>query len=222
MRISRASCVAGLALLLMVAPAEAQLRAPQVPIQGTALQQFFDSRGQAIDVATGQCEARVFAGIWLTRPPSSFDASTEAGDASLSLYNAGQLSPLFEVLPTPLPSGWHAAVTFADFPASAIVRLFDAAEVLQETTTHLGVSVFGVGLTVVDANGTFYSEDALNPGGEAHLLFFRGTGLHQSDFWLAAETDGDGDFADSVHLLGFFATVPVERASWGTLKQRFR
>jgi hypothetical protein len=40
--------------------------------------------------------------------------------------------------------------------------------------------------------------------------------------WLALESDGDGDFADAVFLLEGAWLVPVQRTSWGTLKQRFR
>jgi hypothetical protein len=65
-------------------------------------------------------------------------------------------------------------------------------------------------------------EDARNAGGAAHLLAFRGTGLHAMETWLAAETDGDGDFSDALFLLQGVGVVPVERSSWGTLKRRFR
>ena len=56
--------------LLTASPALAQfLRDPQVPIQGTSLQQLLDGLGQAIDVNTEQYFIPVFTAVFLTRPP---------------------------------------------------------------------------------------------------------------------------------------------------------
>jgi len=214
--------LAALMLSLSAAPAFALLRVPQVAVQGTGLQQLFNGLGQTIDVATQQHYTPGFTGIFVTQPPTYFIASHAAGDGQLSLYNVGSPSPLFLILPSSLPDGWHAAVTFDAPPERAIVQLFDAAEVLQGTTTHTGVNLFGLSLAVSDASGSFYADDPLNPGGSPRLLSFLGTGSHSSDVWLAVETDGDGDFMDAVFLLQFFAPVPVERETWGALKRRFR
>ena len=223
MRTTHTIRLAIIGLLCLAAPAQAYPREPQIPVQGTSLQQFFEAQGQAIDVATQQQGLSVFSGIGVTQPPISFLASLEAGSANLSLYNAGDAAPpLFQIVPDAILPGWYSGVRFADSPPRAIVLLFDAADVVQGTVSYNGVNILGVGFAVSDANGVFHSEDALNAGGQAHHLYFKGTGAHASDLWLAAETDGDGDFFDAVYLLQFLAPVPVQRATWGTLKQRFK
>lgn len=215
------SMLLGAALMLSATPALATLRNPQVPVQGTALQQLLNSFSQTINVNTGQVYVYTFSGIGVTQPAANFVARIELGEGDLQLLNANDLNlPKVTVLPSALAPGWYTFVAFPDF-GTIRVSLFDAVNVFQGQTQY-SMPNHTLSFAVTDAHGTFYAIDDFNPGDEAHILAYPGTGNLQGSVWLALESDGDGDFADAVFLLEGAFLVPVQRASWGTLKQRFR
>ena len=221
------SAIALLLLALVSPAARADLRAPQVPVSGTALATFFASQGQAIDVATQQQDVQQFGGLNVGSPLQlTFRVHPMGGTASeLAVYNAGDPgSPLFIACPGSMAPGWYTEVSFRTSPIRMVVNLFDGNDVFQGSNTYLNVDAFAAGLAVVTPGGTHFSQDARNAGGAAHLLFFRATGSLIGSAWLASE-DQDGpssDFADSMFLLDSFGPVPAERTGWGALKQRFR
>jgi hypothetical protein len=209
------------ALLLSATPAMALLRSPQVPVQGTALQTLFNSFSQTINVNMEQVYAWSFAGIGVTQPPANFAARIELGEGALQLVDGSNINlTSVTILPSLVAPGWYSYVTFPSF-GSIHVTLLDAANVPQGQTSYL-MPNFALTFSVTDSHGTFYTFDDLNTDDAAHILAYQGTGSLLGSVWLAVESDGDGDFADAVFLLEGAWIVPVQRASWGTLKQRFR
>jgi hypothetical protein len=210
-----------LALSGSAAPALAVNRAPQVPIQGTALQQLLDGFGQAIDVNTDQQVLPVFAGYGPNGERQNLLIRKKVGDGALWVYSAGGIvHTRCMVHPEQLPAGWF---TVALLSAQLVtVAVLDDREYLRELTEHSGITTFELNLAISDAHGMFYADDVRNPGSAARLIAFQGTGAKLFDLWIAAETDGDGDFDDALFLLEGMSAVPVQRARWGALKQRFR
>jgi len=218
---------AALALVLLSAPlAHAALRSPQIPVSGTALQAFFTSHGQAINVSTDQIDLQAVslpadASIQLGAP------FVGAGSETQGIYNAAVAAPpLYQVFPGAASNGWIAVMSFRTAPIRVVVNLFDAGGALQGTNTYLGADRTNLGfyLQQPSPGGVLYSQDARNAGG-ARLLTFGSTGALAGGTWLAWETGAGpgGDFADSIWLIGYaFAPVPVLRSDWGTLKRRFR
>ena len=215
-------------LSLVAAAAHGALRSPQVPVSGTALQTFFASKGQAINVNTDQLDLQtvslsVGSTIQIGAPIPGADGST------FGVYNAGTTSPpLYQIFPGAAASGWSAVLTFRSSPMRAVVNLFDNNGVAQGTNTYLGVDPSNLGFYLLQAPGAggsvFYSQDSRNAAG-ARLLAFNATGALVGGTWFAWETGAGpgGDYADSVWLIGYsFAPVPVLQTNWGTLKQRFR
>ena len=215
-----------LAALLTVTSAQAGLRSPHAPDSGTSLQDLLNAQGQTIDVAAQQLDVQGFAGLSVGSPGSlTFQVRAISGAApALGLYNVAEASPTsFQVLPGGAPPGWYAAASFRTGPIRLVVDLFDAHSVIQASTTYLRADPFvGMGFSLSDAGGTFFSEDARNADRRAHMLVFRGTGAHSGDAWLCVESGSDFNYSDAVYLLEFFAPVPARHSSWGSLKQRFR
>ena len=221
MRRLSSSLVSALVLMLSASPALATLRSPQVPVQGTALQQLLSSKGEFLNVNTAQVYLWTFQGIGITQPAVNFVPSLQLGAGALDLvFAADQDLPALEVLPAGLPAGWYSYVWFINFTTIG-VSVFDDSDVMQSNNQY-SFPYYALTFAARDANGRFYAIDDYNPGDAPHLLAYSGTGPHQGSVWLALESDGDGDYADAVFLLGGPWFTPVERTSWGTLKQRFR
>ena len=214
--------------LLNAAAAHAALRSPQIAVSGTALQTFFTSRGQAINVNTDQIDLQTVslagnASVQVDAPIASTAASEVLG-----LYNTSlAVPPLYQVFPGAASSGWVAVASFRTAPTRVVVSLFDAGSAFQGSSTYLAgpPDPAFTGFYLQQAQGgVAYSQDARNAAG-ARLLTFNSTGALAGGTWLAWETGAGpgGDFADSIWLIGSaFAPVPVVHTDWGTLKQRFR
>lgn len=214
-----------LAMTTLASPATAQLRSPQVPVSGTALQSFLNTQGQAIDVATQQLDLQraSFA------PSQSITLDVRVGlTIGLGLYNASLATPpLYLIWPGAATTGWFAVASFRTLPTRLVVNLFDANSNLVGTTTYLAgpPDPTNVGFYCQGPTDIAWSEDARNTGGQPRLLAFAATGAHAGKTWFACEaTPGPGaDYADAIHLLsGTFTPVDVARSTWGELKQRFR
>lgn len=221
MRPSRIT-TAVVALLLALPPgtAHAALRSPQVPVTGSALQLFFTSQGQSINVSAGQQDIQT-----LVLPD---DASFEVHPfgsitASFGGYNAGgpPAPDLYLIVPGAATTGWFADVAFRAAPARLVVDIFDPNSILQGTSSYLGADNTSFAFYVQDLGGTFFLQDARNPGGAPHVLAFSGTGARAGSTWFACETSSGpgGDFADAVVLVTLpFAPVPAAHASWSRVK----
>ena len=221
MRRSSLSLLSALALLLSASPAMALLRSPQVAVQGTALQQLLNSKGETLNVNTAQVYMWTFQGIGVTQPALNFAPSLQMGAGALDLVFAADSNlPTLEVLPAGLPAGWYSYVSFINFNTIG-VAVFDDSDVMQSNNQY-SFPYYALTFAARDEHGRFYAIDDYNPGDATRLLAYPGSGPYQGSVWLALESDGDGDYADAVFLLVGAWITPVERTSWGTLKKRFR
>ena len=210
--------------LCLSATANAALRSPQIPVSGTALQAFFTSQGQLIDVHTQQLDLQTVSLSVGTTLEFHMPVGSDPNANVLGIYDPGLAAPpLYQVFPGSATSGWYAVLSFRSSPMRAVVYLFDASSALQGTNTYLGVDPSYLGFYLQAPGATFYSQDERNGG--ARLLAFNAVGTLAGSTWFAWETGPGpgGDFADSIWLVpNALAPVPVSHASWGTLKQRFR
>ncbi len=225
-----------LALLLMLAPRttaadEYGLRAPQIPVSGTGLQDYLRSIGESIDVQQAQVDAQLMQMYYLTNSTYTFqcELGLKEPGLSLGLYDGSTLTESFvELFPAAAGPGWFVVVSFRTAPARIVVNLFDSMAALVSTRTTLGGNRRAIGFYVQGPDGVFHSQDARNPGGAAQVLFYGGTGVNAGSMWIAFEAGArangaDGDFDDAVVFLERNAFVgPVQRTSWGSLKVRFR
>ncbi len=207
------------------------LRAPQIPVQGGALQGFFIAEGQSLDVQRDQLDAQLMQMYLNTNSTYTIQIECAAKDdgISLGLYDGSTLTPwLAQLFPASAGPGWFAVASFRPSPARVVVNLFDANASLQGTTTFLGGNRQAIGFYAQGPNGVIYSQDSRNPGGAAQVLFFAGISVYSGAMWIAFEASAraagaDDDFDDAVLLLEQNIFVgPVQHTSWGSLKKRFR
>jgi hypothetical protein len=231
-----ASCVAVSAL----SPAHAMppgtrfgLRSPQVPVNGSGLQQLLNAHLESILVTRDQLDVQLFKG--LVAPGITFPLQVELvrkDSSSVGLYDGHAAIPtLVQLFPPEATAGWIAVASFRASPTRVIVNVFDQSASFNSSSVTLGGDKYGIGFYVSGPGGTFYSQDARNPGGSPQWLFFAGTGINAGSWWLAAEDQSliggaEGDFDDVVVFVenlsdGPYLT-PALHSSWGQLKARFR
>lgn len=222
----RSNAITSLALLSLlaipVAGIAAPLRAPQVPVSGTALASFFAAKGQSISVVGDQRDVQVVR----LEPTTTITLRDAAGAATFGGYNALFASPpLYQVFPGAASSGWFCSAAFRSAPTRLVVNVFDSNDAFQGSTTYLAgppdPAAFGF---YASGAATVYSQDSRN-GGLARILAYEGTGPNVGSLWFACELSNDpvGDFADLVMLLTFSsAPVGTQRSTWGRLQQLYR
>jgi hypothetical protein len=226
-----ATIIAGLLMLAaFAATASAALRVPQVAFASGSLQAYFNGVGESINVLTDQEDVQRWASTVSNN--STFTIQVElAGNAPLNtfgLYNAGLVAPpLYQVFPGGAGAGWFAVASFRTGPTRVVVNLFDNTAAFVGTTTYLGADRNDFGFYLQGPGGTFYTQDARNPGGLPQALTYAGTGLNSGQWWLCFE-DLDmtafppGDYDDGVLFLESVNPTPVNKSSWGELKARFK
>jgi hypothetical protein len=213
----------------MFAPAAAfTLRVPQVAVGGTSLQTYLTSVDGGITVSTDQLDAQV----WNTSVSgnSTFTLMVEfAGNAALNnlgVYNGNAAVPaLFQIFPGAASAGWFASCHFAG--GNLVVTLFDNNSIIQGQTTYIGVNAADFGFYLQGPGGTFYSQDARNPGGVAQVLTFAGSGVNFGDWWecfedLSPAGGSDRDFDDAILLLQSVGPTPTASRSWGSIKSLYK
>ena len=225
-----------LALLLLFAPRTAAadeytLRDPQIPVSGSGLQDFLQWMGESIDVQQAQLDVQLmqtYYGVHFTLTFQMELGPIEPG-LSVGLYDGSTLAESFvEVFPVAAGPGWFAVVSFRTAPTRIGVNLFDSNGAFMGTRTTLGGNRRAIGFAVRGPDGAFYSQDARNPGGAAQALFYLGTGITAGSLWTAFEAGtraggAEGDFDDAVVFLESNPFItPLQRTSWGQLKERFR
>ena len=226
-----ASCL--LAVLILVRPASAVLRSPQVPILGTVLQDYLNSVGENIAVGTDQQDIQTFAAPVSNNPTFTIqlECGPKAPDTVVGFYNPGAATPtLYPIFPAVAGPRWFAVVSFRTAPTRAVVNLFDGNAALVGTQVYLGAGRAAFAYYLSSPDGVVYQEDALNPGSHAQFVVYAGTEVNSGSWWICAEQTpvaGGGsnqDFFDAV-LFNESSSCncsPTLKTTWGTLKARYR
>lgn len=201
-------------------------RVPQVAVGGGSLQGYLNGVGEAINVNTDQLDAQT----WSTTVSgnSTFTLMLEyagnAGSNALGVYNGNAASPaLYQVFPGVAIPGWYATAHFGT-SGSLVVSLFDDNSAYQGQSSYSGVNKNNFGFYLQGPGGTFYSQDYRNPGGDAMVLTYAGTGVNAGSWWQCFEDThpGDRDFEDAVMFVESVNPVPAANTSWGRLKGLYR
>jgi hypothetical protein len=204
------------------------LRSPQVPIAGSALQNFFNARHIPINAATDQLDMQTFS-----LPPGgtvTLGPALNAGD-TYGLYNgAFAAPPLYLVFPGAASTGWSATASFRISPTRLVVNLFDNNAAFVGSATYLAgppdPTDFGIYVQGPGTGGVpLYTQDARNPGGTPQFLVYSAPGSGGQQTWLAIEeTPGPGgDYADVVMLLNLANGItPASSTTWSRLKRLYQ
>jgi hypothetical protein len=229
--VSRSLATTGLTLFVLVASVSIasafNLRAPQVAFNDTTLQAYLNSQGESINTLTDQVDGQ----IWDSSVSGNatftlmIELTANAANNAIGVYNTGVPSPaLRNVFPGGASAGWFATAHFGG--GNLTVTVFDQNSVIQGQITYSGVNANAFGFYLVGPGGTFYSEDAKNPGGKPRILTFLGTGPNFGDWWECFE-DSNGatatsDFDDAVLLLQSVVPTPTSSSTWGKVKSLYR
>ncbi len=220
--------VAMIAVTLSAPMAHAALRSPQVAFNNAPIGSFFSGLGQTINPATDQQNLQAWTTSVSGNSTFTIMAQNTPGAPlpEIGVYNAADASPtLFPVLPSGSLSGWYATVHFGG--GGLTVNLFDNNAVFQSFTSYpSGVSQSAFGFYIKTSNGTFYSQDYRNPGGNAQVLTYAGTGNTFGTWWEcfedAAYNSSTSDFDDVILNLQSVNTTPTRSQSWGGVKAGYR
>ncbi|HET6349401.1 MAG TPA: hypothetical protein VFH88_10005 [Candidatus Krumholzibacteria bacterium] len=203
------------------------LRVPQVILNGTSLQNYLNSMSESINVNTDQVDAQSWSAS--ASGNSVFTLMVEyAGNASgnaIGVYNTDDGAPaLFQIFPGAATPGWHALISFSG--SSLMVYLFDGANALMSSFSYAGVHPNSFGFYMNGPGGLFYSQDGRNPGLNAQMLTYAGTGLNFGEWWLCFEDTqyalGDKDFDDAVVILESVVPLKTQTATLGAVKALYR
>lgn len=222
--------VALVALSASTGVSSAALRVPQVAVLGGSLQAYFASIGETINVNTQQDAAQTWTRTVSTNSGMSLliEQTPNAAGNTIGLYNGSPAVPaLYPVLPGNALPGWFAQISFRTGPARMIVNLFDDNATPVSANTYLGIDATNFGFYISGPNGTFYQQDARNPGARAQVLSYAGSGVNAGTWFVAFEdasvaAASDQDYDDSVVQVESVNPTPVSTTTWGTLKTRFR
>lgn len=202
------------------------LRVPQATVVGGSLQGYLNGLGESINVSTDQLDAQVWTSSVSGNATFTLmiELAGNAGSNSIGIYNTnGPVNPpLFQVFPGAASAGWFATAHFGG--GNLVVTLFDNNSVIQGQSFYAAVNPNGFGFYLQGPGGTFYSQDARNPGGAIHALTYAGTGQNFGDWWECFEdtSPGDLDYNDAVLLLQSVVPTPVGSRTWGALKSLYR
>ncbi len=221
--------VASVASVAFTSRADAALRVPQVPVLGGSLQAYLNSVGESINVATQQDATQAWAHTTsaTTAFTLQFESTPNANLNSFGMYNGGAVVPTLFLLINGaiIPQGFSTG-TFK--PGNQlVVNRFDHNAIPLGSQTFIGVDPTNFCFYLQGPNGTFFTQDARNPGGKAQALAYAGTGPNTGTWWLCWEESSvaagsDQDFDDCVVLMESVNPTPVSTTSWGQLKARFR
>lgn len=220
---------AAVALAVSAAPGHAfDPRNPQVVFNSASLAAYFASVNQTFNVTTDQLDGQVWSSN--VSGNAEFTIMLElAGNApvnGIGIYNTldPPNPPLFQVFPGAAGPGWFATAHFAS--GNLTVTLFDNNSAFLGQTFYAGVDAAHFGFYVQGPGGTFYSQDARNPGGLPQMLTYAGTGTEYGDWWMAMEdlafVTGDADFDDAVLLLQSVVPTAARPHTLGSIKARYR
>ena len=217
-------------MILMHGPAHAALRVPQVAVQGSSLQTYLNGVGEQIDVHKDQQNIQVFVATLSNTIPVVLQLELGSRDTpfEIGVYDATQSGPVLVPLFPPVSGpGWFVVAAFRLNPTRLIVNVFDQNTMLIGTHTYLDANRGAIAFYEQGPEGTFYTQDSRNPGAAPQVLVFAGTGSNTGSWWMAFErtslgAGSDYDFDDGVVFLESVDVDPVQHASWGQVKARFR
>jgi len=208
----------------------AALRSPQKPVLGGTLQAYLNGADGGINVLTDQDATQVWTHTTslTTTYTIMVELSPNANLNDVGMYNAGAggAPPLYLLLPGAFPADAFATATFMSGNVLA-VRRFDQNAILVSTQNYPGVDPTAFAFYIQGPNGTFYTQDARNPGGNAQALSYQGTGGNAGTWWVCFEESSvaggsDQDFDDCVILCESVNPTPALTTTWGQIKARFR
>jgi len=221
--------IAGVVLLIGASTANAfSLRSPQVVFNYTPLQNYLNSVGESINVATDQLDAQVWQSSVSgnTTFTLMFELTGNIYSNAIGVYNANDVSPaLNQVFPGAATAGWFATCHFTS-TGTLLVYLYDDTGTFQGLTSYSGVDRTHFGFYVQSPLGLWYSQDARNPANNAQILTYAGTGQNYGDWWECFESFNKNlvtpTYTGAVVLLQSVAPTPTANKSWGQLKATYR
>lgn len=210
--------------------AHADLRNPQVAVNGSFLQNYLDSVGETINVLTDQDAAQTLRKS--SSGNSAFTLMIEiAGGAAantIGIYNAAEATPaLIPVFPGAAGPGWFAVASFLA-GGNLVVNVFDQNANLQSNTLYGSVNGDNFGFYISGPGGTHFTQDVRNFASTPMALFYAGTGINAGQYWLCFEDlappdpFADRDFDDAVLLLESVTPTAAARRTWGQVKATYR
>ena len=227
--------VALLATVVLASTAGAViLRSPQVPFQNGSLDGYLAANDGGINTLTDQLNAQYFA---INRSGvADFELMIKLGGNAaantIGVYNAFDASPTLYMLFPPTASSGYTVRCHFFANGTLTVILYDPLDNNLGKTTYSGVAGNNFGFYISGPGGTFYSQDARNPGAAAQMLTYAGTNAggfgNVGDWW---ECFNDTQYApnlstfDSAVLLLQSVTplaVPTQNKTWGSLKAAYR
>lgn len=219
-----------LGVLAFSGVASAALRVPQVAVLGGGLQSSLNTFDGGINALTAQDAAQTFTRTVSTNSGVSIlvESTGNAANNAVGIYDGSAASPtLYQLLPGGAAAGWFAQASFRTGPVRLVVNLFDDNATLQGSTTYLGVDGTNFGFYIAGPGGTFYQQDARNPGGAAQVLSYNGTGINAGTWLLGFEDaavsgPSDRDYDDCLVQVESVNPTPVQGTTWGVLKARFK
>jgi hypothetical protein len=211
-----------------------------VHVHGAGLRSLFTSFTPPIDPDRDQFDGgllriRPYLGGFLGPPTRRFSMLVEVvlaePDVELGVYSGHESAPeLHPVLPAgSAPQTLASILLDTSRQVTRVVTFAPLTGVVLQIREYALVDTFGVGLYIRSSRGTFFSQDARNPGSNPHVLFFRDP-IDQASLLIAWEdaptANADDDFDDIVLYVANPSegphAVPTRKASWATLKARFR
>lgn len=221
--------VAGVAVLVAsVSPAAAfGPRVPQIVFNYAPLQGYLNVNDGGINVATDQVDGQVWTASISGNATFTLmiELSGNAAGNNIGVYNTGgpPVPPLYLIFPGAATAGWFATAHFGG--GNLIVTLFDNNSIIQGQAFYAGVTANAFGFYIQGPGGTFYSQDSRNPGGNAQILTYLGTGQNFGDWWECFEdvpyAPAASTFNKAILLLQSVVPTPTSTTSWGRLKSLY-
>jgi len=222
-----------LAVLAVAGPAHAALRVPQIAFNSASLQARLNGFGESINVLTQQQNGLVWGSTVSNNSTLTIQFEL-AGNPHQDSFGVAALNATGNAVtgldqvfpPSGLSNGWFAVASFRT-GGILIVNLFDPSAVLQGSVTYTGVNRSLFAYYIQNPGGTFYSHEGFNSDAKIHVMPFAGTGQNTGAWWVSWEDApisnyASSDFDDALVFMESLNPTPVNRASWGSLKARFR
>ena len=215
------------------APAQAALRAPQIPFASAELQSRLNLAGESINVLTDQQDGFVWGATVSGNSVLTIQFDLAAGNTGDAELGIAKLDPtgkivtgLATVFPAAADNGWFAVASFHTGGA-LVVNLFGPAANLIGTMNYTGVNSQLFAYYIKSAGNTFFSHDGFNGDGKAHALAFAGTGQNAGCWWQCWEEStianySGANFDDAIVFMESLNPTPVSKTTWGKVKARFR